>query len=637
MKNILTILLLTLCSIGFTQSLFESSVELYNNQQYSESIGGFEKSLDYEKDKERRAEIYHYIGISYYMVGIYDKAIQNISKNLELNKDLGNDEEVGDAYNNLGVIYEVQGENEQALKFFNKSLEYCEMLNDTLSIPASLNNIACIKINLNQNEDALIDLHRALKMNVENEDQYGMMLNYRNIGNVYNNMEIMDMAIKYHKKSLEISKQMEDKGSMCAAYQTLGHDFIVVGDYDSSVYYSNLSLEISQELGFLYYESTAYENISISYETSGDYKQALDNYKLFTNIKDSLESEDNKRYSSYLEVKYETSEKEKMLLSMENENQLKNAKIEKERTKNNWLVFVIGIVLISSALIVVLYRKTKKSLQENIEISSELKERNKDIMDSINYSKNIQTGILSSEEKFKKNVPNSFILFQPKDVVSGDFYWTLNEGDKQYFAAVDCTGHGVPGAMMSIIGHTGLTRSIRESKLESTSDILNELNMVVSETFDDDHGIKDGMDISLCMIDKQTNILKCSMGNNPVYLVRDKNGTKLPYKRIYHEGKILYKIPADKQYIGCNEVYNFKEHEIQLEKGDSIYMFSDGFADQFGGERGKKYKYGKFQRKLIEISDLKDGFQKSILKRELDEWKGDLDQIDDILVIGVKI
>ncbi|CAG7580738.1 MAG: Photosystem I assembly protein Ycf3 [uncultured marine phage] len=636
MKNILIILFLLLSNIGFTQSIFENSVNLYENQEYSESIAGFEKSLEFETDKEKRAEIYHYIGISYYMVGIYDKAIQNVSKNLELNKSMGNEKEVGDAYNNLGIIYEVQGENKLALKFFNKSLEYCEKLDDTLSIPASLNNIACVKINLNQNEDALVDLHRALKLNIQNDDKYGIMLNYRNIGNVYNNMEIMDMAIKYHKKSLEISKEMEDKESISAAYQTLGHDFIITGDYDSSIYYSNKSLEISKELGFLYYESTAYENMSISYENSGNYKKALSNYKEYSAIKDSLESEDNKRYSSYLEVKYETSEKEKQLLNMENDNKLKNIKIEEARTKNNLLVFIISIVLVSIILIVILYRKTKNSLRENIIISSELKNRNKDMTDSINYSKNIQTGILSSEDKFKKNVPNSFILFKPKDIVSGDFYWTLNEGNKQYFAAVDCTGHGVPGAMMSIIGHTGLTRSIRESSLESTSDILNELNLVVSNTFDKEQGIKDGMDLSLCMIDKDTNILKCSMANNPVYIVRDKNSKELKYPKVIFEDKILYKVKADKQYIGCGEVYQFTEHEIQLEEGDMIYIFSDGFADQFGGERGKKYKYGKFQKKLIEISDLKESFQKSILERELNDWKGDQEQIDDVLVIGVK-
>jgi sigma-B regulation protein RsbU (phosphoserine phosphatase) len=262
-----------------------------------------------------------------------------------------------------------------------------------------------------------------------------------------------------------------------------------------------------------------------------------------------------------------------------------------------------------------------------------IEEKNKDIRDSINYAERIQQAILPPFEKIDKVLNDYFILYKPKDIVSGDFYWhasvkttpTDNSPSEQVvvLAAADCTGHGVPGALMSIIGNTILNQTVNNSAINSPADALTFLNKEITKTL---NSIKDGMDMSLCAINLKKMELQYAGANNPLYIVRNKK---------------FIEIKADKQAIGADtdhsEIKIFTNHIIQLEKGDAIYMFTDGYADQFGGPFGKKFKYKKFQDLLIEIQDNSMKEQKYLLNYHHEQWKGELEQVDDILIIGIKV
>jgi len=254
-----------------------------------------------------------------------------------------------------------------------------------------------------------------------------------------------------------------------------------------------------------------------------------------------------------------------------------------------------------------------------------IKEKNKDITDSIKYAKRIQEAILPPDKLVKQCLPESFVLYKPKDIVSGDFYWIENAGDKILVAAVDCTGHGVPGAFVSIVGHNGLSRVFNEFKITQPALILDKLNEIVGETFrqQDNKEVKDGMDIALCSIDFKNLTLEYAGAMNSLYLIN--NGE-------------LKEVKADKQPIGAfDNRKNFTNHLIKLTAGDCIYIFSDGYADQFGGPKGKKFLYKKFQDLLLSIHKSPMNEQKEILDKAIMEWKGKHEQVDDILVIGVKI
>jgi sigma-B regulation protein RsbU (phosphoserine phosphatase) len=274
-----------------------------------------------------------------------------------------------------------------------------------------------------------------------------------------------------------------------------------------------------------------------------------------------------------------------------------------------------------------------------------IEEKNKDIKDSINYALNIQKAILPPFEKIDSIMKDYFILYKPKDIVSGDFYWfdtklttpRNNEPAQEVavLAAVDCTGHGVPGALMSVIGSTILNQTINRATVNNPGEALSQFNKKVSETLS---SIKDGMDMALCSINFEKLELQYAGANNPLYIVR-KNTSDLLADGMA-DGKIeLIEIKADKQAIGADTAKTkiFTNHKIKLEKGDAIYLFTDGYADQFGGEKGKKFKYSKFKELLIENHEKTAREQKNILDNHFEKWKGDLEQVDDILVIGIKV
>jgi len=267
--------------------------------------------------------------------------------------------------------------------------------------------------------------------------------------------------------------------------------------------------------------------------------------------------------------------------------------------------------------------KQKEEIEGQNTRISELYE---EVTDSIKYAKGLQEAILPPNEFIEKVLPNSFVLFKPKDIVSGDFYWIEEKNDIVYFAAVDCTGHGVPGAFMSIVGYNALNEALRKNN--TPSEILDALNKGISKTLHNNSmnaKHRDGMDLALCSYNKNTRTLKYAGAFNPLYLLR--------------KGEIT-QIKADKFPIGSyfdDKTKKYTNHEIQLEQGDYIYVFSDGYADQFGGPRGKKFMYKRFKENLLALEGKEIQSQKEYLNNTIDDWKGPLEQIDDILVIGVHI
>ncbi|MBE9467438.1 MAG: SpoIIE family protein phosphatase [Bacteroidetes bacterium] len=257
----------------------------------------------------------------------------------------------------------------------------------------------------------------------------------------------------------------------------------------------------------------------------------------------------------------------------------------------------------------------------------QIEEQNKHITDSIRYAKRIQNAILPPDKYIENIMPNSFILYRPKDIVSGDFYWINDLDGKIVVAAVDCTGHGVPGAFMSIVGSNQLNHAVNVVNARTPSDILDALNEGVTDTLREkgDSSIRDGMDIAMCSIDYKNNKVQYAGAYNPLYLIRDNE---------------LIQYKADKFPIGQSGVDEFKKYtnnEVDVKKGDTLYIFSDGYADQFGGPKGKKFMYKAFRNLLIEISNEPIDKQEEILNKTINDWKGDLEQIDDIIVIGIKI
>ena len=271
--------------------------------------------------------------------------------------------------------------------------------------------------------------------------------------------------------------------------------------------------------------------------------------------------------------------------------------------------------------------KEKEQALDLVEVQKiELEIREKNITDSLIYAQRIQEARLPSETYFREHFESSFIFFKPKDIVSGDFYWIGERGDKVYFVAADCTGHGVPGALMSMIGLEIIEKTINEGKIETPSQILAVLNKGLEKTFSREKNIgtiiRDGMDIGLCVIDKKQKKLIYAGAFFPLYLIRDNS---------------LIEIKGDKIIIGMNpEGISYTDHELDLKEDDILYIFSDGYVDQFGGSENKKFMYRRFRYLLLTIHRFPMNDQKSILDENIKTWMGRNVQVDDIMVIGFR-
>ncbi|MBI3509671.1 MAG: SpoIIE family protein phosphatase [Bacteroidetes bacterium] len=276
-----------------------------------------------------------------------------------------------------------------------------------------------------------------------------------------------------------------------------------------------------------------------------------------------------------------------------------------------------------------MFKTENVAFNEKVETQRlQLEERNKDILDSIHYAKRIQRALLASDTMLRNNLPEYFVFYRPKDIVSGDFYWADESPDGKFLLLTgDCTGHGVPGAFMSLLNISILHELTNGLKMTKPDELLNTQRKAIIMALNPegaDEESKDGMDCVLCSFDLKNNRVEFSCANNPLWILR--NGEMMEFK-------------ADKQPVGMHEgiAINYTLHTTDLRKGDIIYTFTDGFADQFGGPRGKKFKYAQLKEKLLAMKNEKLALQKEQLSEIFEEWKGELEQLDDVLVIGIRI
>ena len=320
-----------------------------------------------------------------------------------------------------------------------------------------------------------------------------------------------------------------------------------------------------------------------------------------------------------------THEAEKKVLLQENELNRQKVKIkEGEFVRNLFITIGVAFILIS----IFIYRnyKQKKDSEALLQVQKDaLQSKNDYIIASINYAKRIQDALLKTQEYVSKHLPPHFILFQPKDIVSGDFYWALEKENHLYIAAVDCTGHGVPGGFLTMLGASFLNEINSVNQLLSPAKILNKLRVKVVAELSSDGKTKDGMDISLLRLNLKNNKAEWAGANNPIYIIKQ-NASEVEI------------IKGDREPIGFTDKFtDFTNHELQLASGDGVFLFTDGFADQFGGDKNRKFGYKNFRELLVKINGKNVDDQKKELISSFSSWKGGGDQIDDVCVIGLKI
>jgi tetratricopeptide (TPR) repeat protein len=648
------------------------------------------------------AEAYTNKGIVYTWMGKYPEALEFHLKALPIFESHNLVRKKIGVYENIGLIYYQQSEWTEAIHHFRIALDFMGQSGDSVNYAGSLMNIGAVYFQRGDQDTAVLYMEQAANVFEGVNDLKSAALVYNNLGAVFGSAGDFEKALPYIESSLRIKIAMGNKKGIASGYGNLASLMQGEKRYEEALAYVDSSYVIALEIGALDDQLNALRLYYSTYDMMGRHDSALSYLEQFSSLNDSILSQESKDQVAELSAKYDSEKKEREIELLEKDKELLDiAELEKaalqqeldavklaDRAQKSVLYGIIAFGVLAAIFIgIVLLRKRKsnallvaqkeeieskgtalhqahvaskeqreemqsqhESLGEaNVAIKlqkSQIQEQNSEIMSSIRYAERIQASILPSDRAVRRHLTASFILFKPKDIVSGDFYWIEPIGDKILFAAVDCTGHGIPGAFVSMVGNTGLDRAVREFGLQQPAAIMDKLAEFMDDIFvqkqleaEDGIHVKDGMDMTLCSLDRKTNMLEFSGAKNPLYVIRRKTDPipdKEPKKS--NETHNLYEYKVDKQPIGAydNRV-PYTNQSLQLKTGDALYLFSDGFADQFGGPKGKKLKYRPFQQMLLDFQDKTMQEQKAVLDTAFVQWAGELEQVDDVIVFGVRI
>ncbi len=561
-----------------------------SNSNYKKSI---EASLNAKKiyiklgDDDNEAAMLNAIGAQYYYLKNWGKSIKYFSEANQMAKKMGSIQDQARYLNNIGLIYDKWGDYDKAVEYHTKSLIMNTELENDLAISSNLNNLALI----------------------------------------YTKTERYDKAIEFYKKSLTIKRKFNQRERLSLVLQNIAWSYYKSENHAPALKYAHEALEIAQEDKDIYNEKGALTKLGDIYDGMENYKMANQYIKLANILRDSLNQMNNTELIAEMDAKYEAEKKDNEIALQQVEIGIQNAEVKLQSTQKIW--FAIGLLL-SLVLLFVAYRSFKQKKKANLlleEKNTIIEEKNKDITDSITYASSIQQSILPDAKQIAQVLPEHLIFYKPKDIVSGDFYWFHEKDDLAFIMAADCTGHGVPGAFVSMLCNNVLNQVIIENDRNDPGEILTEVNRSIITSFRKkgaEFAPSDGMDCSLCVVNKKTKEINFAGAYNQLVIVNDGE---------------LKEIKADRTPIGGRTKigYKFKSNNVKTHPNDTFYIFSDGYADQFGGPKGKKFMIKSLKQLFIEIHEQPMKTQYKHLDKTLLSWVGDREQIDDILIVGFKI
>lgn len=622
------------------------------------SLIWYQKALQIASENDDNlgiAKVANNIALVYTDQGEYLSAIDYYHLSIEKSELIDDIQSVGDAYNNLGSLFTQIEDYEQALEYHNKAYIIRQDSDDPLKLSSVLLNMGRVHLTQGNYESARSHFFQSLAIDLRLDDLGGVALNYNNIGLTHFREKELDSAIFYYEASLKIRKELNDPFGLALTYNNIGEYYIEMGQTGKAISNCRESYDISSRLNLPYEQLASCECLYKAYEQSNDLGRAYKFLKESVELEEKLNSEEKNKQLTKKEMEFvfhykelEDSLKQAELLA-EKEYQIKSAQIEKDQLSAQkrsqlWLFSVIGCSLVViGGIIYWQLRRQRKQNQIIKEKNAFIQHQKEEIDQSIAYAQKIQDTALPS--KILDNLfDDTLLIYLPRDIVSGDFYWLENTDKHAYFAVADCTGHGIPGAFISMMGTILLNEIYNSKQIHKPGEVLDELNRLVQLTLMSRTGkqMKDGMDIAFCRFDRENLILEYAGANNPCWIISKSmellvNGEKmLPDLQ---EQANLFEIKADKKPVGkyIGEQRSFNTNIIQLSKGDQVYLFSDGYADQFGGERGKKFKYKPFKELLIETSLLSGEKQNEAVIKAFNDWKRDYEQIDDVCILGVKV
>jgi serine phosphatase RsbU (regulator of sigma subunit)/Tfp pilus assembly protein PilF len=667
---------------SITSGYMNIGVTHVKQSNYDSALFYYQKVLEMAEstqDSFTSARCFGNIGEVNWYMGNFDKSVEYYLKQLKFSE-LKNDQ-VGMmmCYNNLGALFSAQLDYDKSIFYFEKALKIIEFLGDKRSILACTNNIGIIYYEKGDTETALKYYKKALAISEEVGDKVGASYSLNSIGIVYSGKHDFTKAIEYFLKLLTISKEIGDKNGTSMALGNLAGAHIALADsfkndqnlkrehLNKAIEYGSLAFTISNEINALPAVYSNAKELFKAHKASGNILKAIEYAEIMISTKDSLFRYEKTKAIADMQTKYQTEKKQQEIEKQQLRIDKQDVEMRRQRLQRN---FSITGALLLALLVLVVYRGYKQKKESNYIITEKnalLEQANEEIAaqrdlvveqkehieiiheeltSSIRYARRIQGAVLPSTEQMNELLGDHFVLFKPKDIVSGDFYWATRVKQWLVFCVADCTGHGVPGAFMSMLGVSFLNEIVHKEHVTTASQVLNYLRDSVIAALKQ-HGEsseqKDGMDMGLCVIDSKTLQMQYSGGYNPCWVIpnSEHTGSRIISPKTDENTSTenpVIQLKPDKMPIAIHKhMEPYANHVLQLYPGDRVYLMSDGFQDQFGGISGKKFMVKNLRELVVANANLPMSEQQSALDNALENWMGCTEQVDDITIMGVKV
>lgn len=626
-----------------------------NQHIYSQNYNIDSLEILFEKASAKEKVNYYYDLTDYYVDYSPNKAIKFANEFLIFAEENDSTAIIEYCYKRLGEAYYLQEQYENSLNYFKKYLGTQVQKENRKNIAKAYNNLGVVYRAMDDYSKAIEYYDKSLQIKTDLKDTLGISHSYNNLGVLHESLKLFDLAKEYYIKSLNLESQLNNLKGISTSYLNIGGINLKLKNYNSAIEYCNRSIKICDSLDLQHTNELNYDILYQTYKELGNTAKSFYYLEKYTTLKNNRVNEETSSRIAELEMKYKSDNKQ-------HEINILNREKAQKHTLN--IILLIGILLLGIQGIVlfiynrfrrknnnILRGRNKEILLQNEEIQAQSdeieaqrdeiirqkeitdiqndqrKKQTKDITDSIEYAKHIQIALFPDKVTLQKTLKQGFCLYKPKDIVSGDFYWVAQVENKSVIVCADCTGHGVPGAFMSIIGINFLNEIVYNENILKPNEILNQLRKRIIKTMIQAKRIeesKDGMDISLIVIDNDEMMLEYAGAYNHLYFIRD---------------HMLNSIKADRMPIGISDkaIASFTNHTMKIKTGDLFYMFTDGYVDQFGGSLRKKYRIGNLRELLLDIHEKEMPEQKRILHETFINWKGQQLQVDDVLAIGIKI
>jgi len=559
-------------------------------------------------------------GVLYYELGNYEAALSFYTQSEALLERLKEPENSAILQYNIGLIFHDQGDSDMATMHYEKSRVLFEQLQNDYGVAYCYTSLGDVKRGQNAFGAAIDYYNQAFRIHENLGNKQGMAESLMQMGHVYFANEKYRKASDFFHEALLLNQAIDYPKGQAVAYRNLAHVLVQTNKLEKAHLFLVRSFTIAKQLEDIALLRDIHKDLSEIFELTGMPEKAYNHYKAFVQFRDTLETHELDASMTRLKARHDIESREK---TIENLKITQEVQLEENKRQRMIIYFSFMMLVIVAAFVFMLYRKNHIIRNKN----KALQLQQEEITSSIAYASKIQAAVLPPLELFMKIFPESFVFFKPRDLVSGDFYWTATTGNLTAIAAVDCTGHGVPGAFMSMMGISFLNELFSGHLDKSAGSLLSELRKHVKEALHQTNGrddTKDGMDIALVIVNRNERALQFAGAYSPMVLIQNQH-------EVFVKGD---RMPIGVHY---NEKALFSTHQLSYNPGDMLYLFSDGYADQFGGTYGRKFRMTPFRELLKTLALLPVHTQKQILTQELNKWQGDMEQIDDILVMGVRL